>query len=87
MDLTQEHLDRRNISCIPFSYELGGTSYHDDLWQSISSAGFYQAMVDGADTRTSQINAAEYESYFARFLERRGGTCCTCACPPGSRAR
>ena len=69
VDLTQEHLDRRNISCIPFSYELGGTSYHDDLWQSISSAGFYQAMVDGADTRTSQINAAEYESYFARFLE------------------
>lgn len=69
VDLTKEHLDRRGIAYIPFSYELGGRAYRDDLWQTMSSADFYQAMVDGADTRTSQINAAEYEAYFARFLE------------------
>jgi len=29
---------------------------------------FYQAMVDGADTRTSQVNAEEYAEYFEKFL-------------------
>ena len=30
---------------------------------------FYQAMVDGADTRTSQINMEEYEEYFEGMLK------------------
>lgn len=30
---------------------------------------FYQAMVDGADTKTSQINASEFEEYFEPFLK------------------
>lgn len=68
-DLTREHMDRRGIACIPFSFELGGGAYRDDLWQTMSAADFYRAMADGADTRTSQINAAEYEAYFSRFLE------------------
>ena len=31
---------------------------------------FYQAMVDGADTKTSQINAEEYEAHFRKYLEQ-----------------
>lgn len=69
VDLTREHLDRRGIAYIPFAFELGDRTYHDDLWQTMSAGDFYRAMVDGAATRTSQINAAEYEAYFARFLE------------------
>lgn len=68
LDLTAEHAARRDISYLPFSFELGGTAYRDDLWQTMSSAEFYQAMADGAETRTSQINAEEYREYFARFL-------------------
>ena len=30
---------------------------------------FYQAMKDGAETKTSQINADEYETYFEGFLK------------------
>lgn len=68
-DLTKEHLDRRGIAYISFPFELGGGTYRDDLWQTMSSAEFYRAMADGADTRTSQINAADYKAYFTRFLE------------------
>lgn len=67
-DLTKEHFEKRDIHYICFHYELDGKPYLDDLGQSMPFAQFYQAMVDGADTKTSQINAAEYEEYFEKFL-------------------
>ena len=68
-DLSKEHFERRNISYICFHYELDGVSYPDDLGQTIPFDKFYQAMVDGAETRTSQINVEEYAAYFRSFLE------------------
>ena len=67
-DLTREHFARRNIEFICFHYQLDGKDYPDDLGQTMPFDKFYQAMVDGADTRTSQINAEEYEAYFEKFL-------------------
>lgn len=67
-DLTREHFDRRDIHYICFHYELDGKQYKDDLGESMPFDKFYQAMVDGADTKTSQINASEYEEYFEPFL-------------------
>lgn len=49
---------------------LDGKTYEDDLGQSISFDKFYQAMVDGAETRTSQVNAEEYAAYFENFLRQ-----------------
>ena len=67
-DLTKEHFEARNISYICFHYELDGKTYMDDLGETMSMDDFYQAMVDGAETKTSQINVEEYESYFEKFL-------------------
>lgn len=68
-DLSKEHFEARDISYICFHYELDGVQYPDDLGQSMPFDKFYQAMVDGSDTKTSQVNADEYESYFRKFLE------------------
>lgn len=68
-DLTQEQLRERNIQYICFHFELAGKQYMDDLGQSIPLSDFYQAMADGADTKTSQINVEEYEQYFEGFLK------------------
>lgn len=68
-DLTQEQLRERNIQYICFHFELAGKQYMDDLGQSIPLSDFYQAMADGADTKTSQINVEEYEEYFEGFLK------------------
>lgn len=68
-DLTKEHMDRRDIHYVCFHYELNGKQYADDLGQSIAFEDFYQAMTDGAQTRTSQVNAEEYEEYFEKFLK------------------
>ena len=68
-DLTQEHFDNRDIHYICFHYYLDGKQYADDLGKSIPFDKFYQAMVDGADTKTSQINTDEFIEYFTPFLK------------------
>ena len=67
-DLTKDYFNKRNIHYICFHFELGGKSYMDDLGESIPFDKFYQAMADGADTKTSQINVDEFCSYFEPFL-------------------
>lgn len=68
-DMPKEYFEERNIKYICFHYQLNGVDYMDDLGQSMPFDKFYQAMVDGADTKTSQISAGEYEEYFESFLK------------------
>ena len=68
-DLSKEHFESRNISYICFHFTLDGKDYPDDLGQSIPFDQFYAAMANGAETKTSQVNAAEFENYFESFLK------------------
>ena len=69
-DLSAEHFQQRDIHYICFHYMLNGKQYADDLGKSMSFADFYKAMADGAETRTSQVNADEYTEYFKGFLDQ-----------------
>ncbi|MBQ0043056.1 MAG: DegV family protein [Lachnospiraceae bacterium] len=69
-DLTIEHFAKRNIEFVSFHLTLDGVPYVDDLGKSISSADFYRAMVNGAETRTSQVNVEEYMDFFEGFLKQ-----------------
>lgn len=68
-DLTEEHFRSRDIHYICFHYELDGKQYPDDLGKSMPFPEFYTAMANGAMTKTSQINAEEFEAYFEPFLK------------------
>ena len=68
-DLSREHFEKRDIKYLCFHFYLDGEHYYDDLGQSIPFDKFYQAMVDGADTKTSQLNVEEYTEYFEGFLK------------------
>lgn len=68
-DLTKEHFTKRNIHYICFHYELDGKQYEDDLGMTMAFPDFYQAMANGAQTKTSQVNAEEFEEYFESFLK------------------
>ena len=68
-DLSKEHFEERDIKYTFFKYYLDDVCYPDDLGQSVPFDKFYQMMTEGADTKTSQINAEEYEEYFTPFLE------------------
>ena len=69
-DWSKEHFEKIDVHYCCFHYEMDGVQYLDDLGQSMDFDVFYQRMTDGAMTKTSQINADEYEEYFAQFLSQ-----------------
>lgn len=69
-DVHKEDLEGRNISYIPFHYVLNDVEYKDDFGETLSLHDFYESMVQGASTHTSQIPNGEYEAYFRSFLEQ-----------------
>lgn len=68
-DLTEEHFKERDISYICFHYDLNGKEYPDDLGKTMPFDKFYKMMQEGAETKTSQVNADEFEAYFEPFLK------------------
>lgn len=66
-DLTEEQYQTKNLRYIRYHYLLDGEEYYDNPADSMTS--FYKAMEDGAETKTSQINTAEFIDYFTGFLE------------------
>lgn len=69
-DLTEEHLKIAGIEYIKFHYELNGKQFDDDLGKSMSFDSFYEQLKNGAEAKTSQVNADEYEVYFEKFLKQ-----------------
>ncbi|MDO4617657.1 MAG: DegV family protein [Lachnospiraceae bacterium] len=69
VDLSEEHLKSRNIQYTSMFYELGGVQYRDDLGKTIPYSEFYRRMTEGEMTKTSQLNAEDYISYFEPFLK------------------
>lgn len=68
-DISAEHLKSRSIDFIKFSYFIDGAEHKDDIGQSLPYDRFYQMMVDGADTKTSQPNAEDFKEFFTPYLE------------------
>ncbi len=66
-DLSKEHFERIDVRYICFHYMMDGVTYPDDLGQTLSADEFYARMARGAETKTSQVNIAEYVEYFSGF--------------------
>ncbi len=69
-DLSKEIYNKRNISFIPFHFQINGEEYRDDGGDSMPLDRFYSMMAEGAETKTSQVNADEFEEYFEGFLSQ-----------------
>ena len=68
-DLTPEYFRKIGVPYICFHYELGGESHTDDLWETMDPHTFYQRMLNGEESRTSQINMTEYIGFWRPFLQ------------------
>ena len=68
VDLTPEHLAKRNIQFASLHYNMNGNDFIDDMGQTVSSEDFYLSIKEGATVFTSQINVEEYLQYFGQFL-------------------
>lgn len=70
VDLTPAKIKELDLECIYFHFYINDVEYADDLGQTIPFDEFYQAMKDGADTKTAAIGTGEYATYFRKFLEQ-----------------
>ena len=70
VDLNKEHLENRDIKYMCFKYQLGDDVLTDDFGESLPYAELYKRMIDGAESKTSQIGVGEYLDYFTAILEQ-----------------
>ena len=78
VDLSREHLEKRGIDWIPFTYIIDDCEYKDDLGKTISFDKFYKKIKDGAITKTSQINEKEFEDHYEKILNEGYDVVCVC---------
>lgn len=69
-DLSHEHYDRLDIDFIHYHFQLDGIDYIDDLGKTVPYHTFYEKMTNGSDTKTSQVNMVEYQTYFEKLLAK-----------------
>jgi DegV family protein with EDD domain len=62
-------MDRRGIRYACFHYSLDGQEFLDDMGETLPLDDMYQRMVDGAETKTSQVTIAEYLEHFEPMLQ------------------
>jgi DegV family protein with EDD domain len=67
--MDEKFFKTRDVHYIPFHFALGDKEYPDDLGATVSYHDFYNAMAQGIMTKTSQVSAGEYVTYFTPFLE------------------
>ena len=68
VDLSAKRLEERDIRYACFHYFLDGVEYEDDLGKTMTMDEFYSKMANGADTKTAQINTAEYLEFLEPIL-------------------
>ena len=67
-DLSAEKLKEIDVEHVCFHFMLDGRDYRDDLGASIPFEDFYDAMANGADTKTAAVGTGDYLEYFRGFL-------------------
>ncbi|MDO4965334.1 MAG: DegV family protein [Lachnospiraceae bacterium] len=68
-DMCEQWFEDRNVKYLCFHFFLADEEFPDDLGKSMPYKKFYNSMVEGAMTKTSQPNADEYKNYFESFLK------------------
>ncbi len=70
MDLNMDRARQRNILVLNFNYYLDGVEHSDDMFEKTDAKEFYDAMVNGVDTKTAQVNVDAYAKLFRDVLSQ-----------------
>lgn len=68
-DLSHEYFKSRDIGVLFFHFELGGKQYADDMGTSVPPKELFRRMLEGEDTKTSQVGIGEYTEFFEKLLK------------------
>ncbi|MGN0072338.1 MAG: DegV family protein [Coriobacteriales bacterium] len=69
-DLSEEKFKQIGVEYVCFHYYLDDKDLPDDLGKTMAFPDFYQAMVNGADTRTAAVGTGDYVAFWRPFLEQ-----------------
>jgi DegV family protein with EDD domain len=69
-DMPQAFMTENNIPYISLMYTLDGTTFEDDLGETMSSRAFYSRIKAGEHSTTTQVTPARYTEFFEAFLEQ-----------------
>ena len=70
VDLTLDHLTKRNIPALAYTYTIDGVEYADDMRAGNGLAIFYNHLIAGKQPSTSLINMERYSEFFRSILEK-----------------
>lgn len=71
IDLPYSYAQERALPILFYSYAIDGTEYSDDMGRHADSLPrFYGFLSDGKLSTTSQLNAAQYETFLGDLLEQ-----------------
>ena len=62
--------ESRNIGVALYHYTIDGTDYIDDFGKTVSYEEFYGKIAAGSETKTAQVNIAEFQDFFRPYLEK-----------------
>lgn len=70
-DVSYDHMTRRQISVLHYTYAVDGVEYEDDMGRDGASLPrFYEWIRQGKQPSTSQISVGRYMEYFAELLKK-----------------
>jgi len=68
-DLAEDYIKVSNIHVIPFTYNIDGQDYTDDLGQTMAYDEFYSRLREGSISTTSQITSYTFQKTFKHFID------------------
>ena len=69
-DLTQKQVEECGVKVIPMEFQIDDNCYqHYPDCRMMALDEFYQALKDGADPKTTQINYLNFKSFFEPYLK------------------
>lgn len=69
-DYERAFFAQRTIPYVCFHYEMDGSEYVDDLYQTVEPSEFYGRLKVGSQSRTSQVGVGEYQEFWEPYLEQ-----------------
>ncbi len=75
-DVSYEHLKKRDIEFLKFSYFLDGEEFYDDMGENTSYDDFYASMKNGADTKTALPSIEVIKESFEKHLKEGKDVIC-----------
>ncbi|WP_459129690.1 DegV family protein [Guggenheimella bovis] len=69
VDLSNEELERMQVKYVPYTFQMDGVVYTDDLGKTMSYDEFFTRIEKGAMPTTSLVPPVEYEAFFEPLLK------------------